>query len=454
MRTRSSRWYGQTRLAIAVAAISILGSASGVAATPPDEHDGPSRASQVAQWVSIRRAYGLSDDPIRVDALAGSTEDVGSADWGIPMTAEEAEAVDINGRNLFVRAAHEQLVPYARSLKSFAGLYVDQLAGGDIVVQLTDINPEAVAAIQARAPKDTRKVRVVAARYPNALLESTARSIAKSRNSLLAGLSFTGVALDTVGNRVRVEIAPGSGHDLRALGERLSATFGVDVVIAEVARSADVVGCTTSRDTCYDPMRAGNRIRDGSVNGENWCTQGFPVKENGTTNVQILTACHCYKLGVSNTWYHKAYGKLGAEDGTAYGEDGYDVMKVEFPNAQVSERIFDVSGTQQNTAARDPITGEGICFSGARTDAIVCGTVQDNLRSWVSETCSCNVWGGDASYTPIKGDSGAPVYARVYITSTGSPYWSHTPIRVNDHENGGFAYVTAAQWVLGVTVYR
>lgn len=84
----------------------------------------------------------------------------------------------------------------------------------------------------------------------------------------------------------------------------------------------------------------------------------------------------------------------------------------------------------------------------------MCGTVQDNLRSWVSETCSCNVWGGDASYTPIKGDSGAPVYARVYITSTGSPYWSHTPIGVNDHENGGFAYVTAAQWVLGVTVYR
>jgi hypothetical protein len=148
-----------------------------------------------------------------------------------------------------------------------------------------------------------------------------------------------------------------------------------------------------------------------------------------------------------------ATGLLGSESGTDYGEDGYDVMKVGLPDAQKSEQIFGISGPQQMSSARDPIKGEAICFSGAATNAIVCGTVQDDFRNWTSETCNCTVWGGDASWTPIHGDSGAPAYARVYITG-GTPYWLNTPLGVVDHEIGAFAWATAAQWVLDVTVYH
>jgi hypothetical protein len=53
-------------------------------------------------------------------------------------------------------------------------------------------------------------------------------------------------------------------------------------------------------------------------------------------------------------------------------------------------------------ASATPLTGQAIVFSGARTDAIVTGTVQDDWRSWTSETAGFTVWGGDASWTRMS----------------------------------------------------
>lgn len=200
-------------------------------------------------------------------------------------------------------------------------------------------------------------------------------------------------------------------------------------------------------------MRAGIRIRDGSISGVNWCTMGFLVTDDGTSNQLLLTAGHCSWNGVGNAWYHKAYGKVGAEvDTGAYGEDGYDVMIVGFPDAQASKLIYGESTQHVLRSARDPITNEGVCFSGAKTGGIVCGTVTDNLRSWVSQTCDCNVWGGDTNLAPLHGDSGAPLYHRAYMPGP-DPYWLITPIGIVDHENGYFAWVTAAEWIYSVHIY-
>ena len=231
----------------------------------------------------------------------------------------------------------------------------------------------------------------------------------------------------------------------------LHETQGGSVALGE---PGDDVACT-SRDTCYGPMKSGIRIRDGSTSGTHWCTMGFLVTVNGTTDEQMLTAGHCYFAGVGTNWYHKAYGLLGSEaDRSAYGEDGYDVMTVRFPDTQNSELIYGVSGPQQLTGSRDPITGEGVCFSGAKTDAVKCGTVTAAIYTWTSETCSCSVWGSRSSFSPLHGDSGAPLYSRVYITNTSTPYWLNTPLGIVDHEAGMFATVSAAEWTYGVTIYR
>lgn len=231
-----------------------------------------------------------------------------------------------------------------------------------------------------------------------------------------------GAAIDEEANGLSVNVAPGSGTDPSALARDLSLAAGVGVTVHEVVAGGDA-SCT-SRDSCYSPMKAGNKVRDGSIYGANWCTQGFLVVKNGTSDVEFLTAGHCAWDGVGSIWYHQAYGLLGAEDGTAYGEDGYDVMKVQFPDAQRSALIYGVSGSQQLTASRSPIQNEGVCFSGAKTNAIVCGTVTAATATWVSQTCGCNVWGGDTNLAPIPGDSGSPLYARVYIT--GGPHIGST----------------------------
>jgi len=350
-----------------------------------------------------------------------------------------------------VAAAHEELIPFVRTLPNFGGVWVDQVAGGDLVVGLTNPDAATIATIEAKRPKDSRSVQIVATRHTAAELEAAVRAVSRSLRTQHPGVTLVGVARDLVGNRVRAEIAPGSVDDLDALAAQLTALANVEVVVAQVVPGHDVV--CTSRDNCYNPMKAGNRVRDGSVSGANWCTQGFLVTANGTTNEYFLTAGHCAVYGASNTWYHKGFGYLGPEVATAYGWDGYDVMTVGWPDAQNSRLIYGVSGTQIITDARDPITNEGACFSGAGTNAVVCGTVTVDFRNWISETCDCEVWGGDTNLAPIPGDSGAPLYHRFWVGG-GQNYWKNTPIGIIDHEYGYFAWVTAAEWVLNVTIYN
>lgn len=60
----------------------------------------------------------------------------------------------------------------------------------------------------------------------------------------------------------------------------------------------------------------------------------------------------------------------------------------------------------------------------------------------------------DTNLAPLPGDSGAPLYSRVYVSGDGPPYWLNTPIGIVDHENGYFAWVSAAVSELHVTIYR
>ncbi len=430
--------------AVLAALVSAPAGAVSPAASPP-------QATQVAEWAAVRSAYGLPTDPTSILSLAGSAADVGSATWGIPLTSGELASLGLEDRNAFVSAAHERLIPYLRSLPALGGIWVDQRSGGDIVGQLASTDASTVDTIRALAPTGKHAVRVETVQHTEAQLLDALRGVSRGWALRHASVRLVGAAIDEEANGLSVGIASGSETDLSGLATDLSLEAGVGVTVHEVAVGGDAT--CTSRDSCYSPMKAGNKVRDGSTSGANWCTQGFLVVKNGTSDVEFLTAGHCAWNGVGSTWYHQAYGLLEAEDGTAYGEDGYDVMKVQFPDAQKSVFIYGVSGSQQLTASRSPIQNEGVCFSGAKTAAIVCGTVTAATATWVSQTCGCNVWGGDTNLAPIPGDSGAPLYARVYITG-GTPYWSNTPIGIVDHENGYFALVSAAEWVLNVTAYR
>jgi hypothetical protein len=172
---------------------------------------------------------------------------------------------------------------------------------------------------------------------------------------------------------------------------------------------------------------------------------------------QILTAGHC-GWGQPQDWHSAALSPLSNEigdnaNGTLYKQGGKDIMRGTLSDAQASRQIFDEGSVVQIKASATPLVGQAIVFSGARTDAIVTGTVQDDWRSWTSETAGFTVWGGDASWTTLKGDSGAPVYRRVFVSSP-VPGWEITPIGTNSHQNGYFARVFDAQTAWGLTMYN
>lgn len=60
--------------------------------------------------------------PESVGNLLGSISDVGSSVWGIPLTAAELSALDINGWMKYEGELDDTVVKFVRSLPTYAGL--------------------------------------------------------------------------------------------------------------------------------------------------------------------------------------------------------------------------------------------------------------------------------------------------------------------------------------------
>jgi hypothetical protein len=255
--TFESRRRGMCATLVGVLLAAFVSAPAGAVSQPSS----PPRPSQVAEWAAVRSAYGLSADPAAVAALAGSASDVGSAAWGIPATAGELASLGLEDRNAFVSAAHERLIPYVRTLTTLGGVWVDQMTGGDIVVQLTQSDASTVSTIMALAPAGRHAVRVQVVQHTEAQLLDALRGLSRSWGARYGAIQLVGAAIDEEANGLSVEIASGSGTDLSALSHDLSATAGVGVSVREVVAGGDAT--CTSRDSCYSPMKAGNKVRDG-----------------------------------------------------------------------------------------------------------------------------------------------------------------------------------------------
>lgn len=89
-----------------------------------------------------RAAFGLDDDRQTVALLLNSERDVGTAEWGIPMTAEEELTLDLPGRMAYAEEAQREMLPFAMSTPTFGGAYFDQQNGGRLVILLTQMGGE------------------------------------------------------------------------------------------------------------------------------------------------------------------------------------------------------------------------------------------------------------------------------------------------------------------------
>jgi hypothetical protein len=350
-----------------------------------------------------RAAFGLASDVETVSSLIGSSEDVGTKAWGLPMTAEEESRVDLRGRMDYFLRLEDSVWVYVRGLPSFGGVYIDQTSGGNAVVLLTAPDPLTEQRIQQLAPVD--KVRHVEIRYVTHRYEelvAAADSAGTLVSTLAGGVSVYAVAVDEIQNAVRVEVDPKDLDVSRTAVNRASALLGVPIYV--VQGEPTVEQQCTSRTNCAWPLKAGILIRRGAPTGP-ICTMAFHIRVG--TDEQFVTAGHCDTSGTSS-WYHAGYGWIGTRTATQFYQWGRDAMRVQMPDSQASDDIY---GDSPNiVGAGNPVTGMAICASFGYSNVIDCGTVSNAWIHWVG-SCGCDVYGADAAYIFGQlGDSGSPLY--------------------------------------------
>jgi hypothetical protein len=404
-RNGNTRNYAAASLAIIMLGLAVAASVK--AADPATE----TLLSEVVRAMEERANLGLQADEATVSSLLGSDRDVGTPRWGIPMTVAEEAQIDPIGRMRYADDVDNGVLAYARSLPTFAGAYIDQQRLGRLVILLTAADPELEAKLRSLAPADGPDINV---QYvPTSFVQlHDAYDRVWTVWPLHSADALYSVAIDERRNqfllRSDVAEAPARGDLATAIGESL----GVDVAVIHAGPPVELV--CNHPDNCYNPMKAGTRIRKGSTGGT-ICTMGFHIIKPSNGDRELLTAGHCGYSG-SNNWYHTYYGFVGAEEATQYYEGGRDVMRVEIPNSQISNDIYEWAADVEGSG--NPIAGEFICTRLGKTNAGDCGNVEFASTSWgpSGTACGCKLYGASAVGLGLAttGDSGSPIFRNPY----------------------------------------
>jgi hypothetical protein len=295
----------------------------------------------------------------------------------------------------------EGLAPLRALLRAdpanYGGHYIDQQAGGTVVVQLVGQDGPSEAAIRAVLP-DGADLRIEPVRHTSAELIELTDTITKEWDALRAtGISVVSTGYIGRDNIVQIGVTDPTAEETAAIESRFGSDR-VEVVHEEIV--AEHHGCI-STDHCAYPMRGGVWVSG--------CTAG-PIVRRGS-NTFLLTAAHC----PATSYTHNGYGLLGSVYASA-GFDGSraDAKIIDMTDTQESNRIFLTTSSWRLITTwqgvYDDNVGDLVCKMGANTGYVTCGNIS-------SVYISTNVSGVDyigqrrADYSSMGGDSGGPVYS-------------------------------------------
>ncbi len=370
----------------------------------------------IAAASAVRTSVGL-EQPEDWDAFLSSPEVLQNLSVaGFPFL--DSELLEWGRRSSFMREI-EKVRFLIESEPTFAGAYFDHHQHGSLVVLTTGDVKEQLARLAPLMPESSLGLQVLRAERTLVQLQKDAATIVGSEE-LGREVDLLEVSIDVRSNSLRFGVRSVSAGAADATEEWLLAA-GVKSHAVLYESSVPVPVACFSRDYCYSPLKAGNRIRSGGTDGA-LCGMGFHFLLNGNDR-QFLTAGHCGSI-VSN-WSHLGYGHIGQATASLYYNGGHDVLRVQMPDSQASHQVI-FRSTQVN-AVNSPWTGEGICVSRANTTGFVCGTVSTRYVWYWLGVCTCWLLGGE--YTGIliqPGDSGSPIvwepdqrYAVGLISTTG-----------------------------------
>lgn len=242
----------------------------------------PGRGTDAALFsdddLEARAAHGFPADPGYVRQFMNAGADVGTAEYGFPMT--QAEMDEVERRSAYVQAAHESgLVDAARARRDFAGTYVDHKANGQVVVLVSSPVDEADAALRPLVPKGGAGMRVESAQFTFAQLEDAKDALMREPDGLRLklGIDVERASVDEAGNRLVVAVRPSETVPPVQLRDQLVELLGVAVDVVTEPQADEAV--CNSRENCHTPYKAGIVIRQGSTTGGR-CTMGFHIVVN------------------------------------------------------------------------------------------------------------------------------------------------------------------------------
>lgn len=401
---------------------------------------------EVARAATERANWGLPSDGTTVASLLGSVRDVGTEQWGIPMTQEEQDALDLPGRMAFASEIKRSAVPFVNALRASGGVYIDQHQNGGLVVLLTESSEAIEAEIAARMPASSRGLRVARVTHTEAQLKEGWARAWDVWNEVAPTLRLQGAGVDIKQNRVLFEVAPVDLEGAQGILAALEALLGVRVGVEARAEEEYMDTSCTSRDSCFSPTKAGTEIYKGAIDSVSECTMAFHVVcDDG--DIEFVTAGHC-GYGGSNNWYIKDGTSdgllLGSEQKSLYVSGGQDIMRVQLPVGQPSHLIHGESRVYGGSGAC-PIPGQAACASRGTSNVVDCGTVRTLSTSWLSNTANITVKGGDMNDVLSEpGDSGSPIFDRLDTEHWGT-------VGVLNTSGGLFAILCNAEVGLGIT---
>lgn len=392
--------------------------------------------------IAFRAAYGFDDDRAFVRGLMQEGAHPVSEEYGFPLT--RSEVGELERRNQFVAAVAKSVVPYVRGLDSFAGVWIDQKAGGELVVMLTNVTASTRDSVRNRLPVDSLGVRFEEVDDSWTSLNRALEVSDKEWADLGTNIEPQAFNVDERANRLTVKILRKDLDVARGADLPFERRVGVDVGFEGTPPIVDMAPDYSRCDErwqCYGPFLLGIRIFYGEP-GASWrCGMGFQMKHdtNSNLNQTFLTAGHC-GYNRSGNWHHsdafqEAYGRIGEKVSSRYTSDNRDLMLVSIDDwpQNKSKKIFGEAQTSMEMLDADNlINGEQLCMSLSQTNQVYCGTADTSQQKWKSSTANIWVWGAGIDFGGSQsitfGDSGSPIYRR---NCTGTPLpCFYTPIGI------------------------
>lgn len=395
-----------------------------------------------ADALRFRATFGLQGGLEFVRSAARDPSRYSNMDYGVPLDA--AEVAELT-RRATIQATIDLIVEKVAANDTFAGMYLDQRAGGMPVFMFTaDIADREEQLSRIVGTAFTFRTRLAIRTYEE--FTSINDQIASSWDRLKAdGIDIVRAGIRTDLNVVEIGVL-GLSTDSSV---RLENEFGPGIVVAE--DQVAVADACNSISDCR-PMKGGLKIhRAASV----YCTSGFVVKALNTGGTRILTAGHCIAVngGSGAIWNHNGtrFGLAQEETWNVGATRDGDVGLIDLDDDEVptTKNLIHTTGTTVKTVAGwDSVqsVGDQSCRVGA-TWGLDCGEINA-----VNVTRASSVAGvgtmtvrhtNQVSFDSTGGDSGGSMYfnSGAYVIAQGT----HVHSAVNGSDNA-YGWFTPISW--------